>query len=347
MVLKEAFEAQAESCEQLGSPFTARVLRVCAKENPVTGAVWERLQNWPNDVSANGDAIALRFMGALHGLVLKNMDPDLSSVYPPNYTKLSDHQIWQQIQNSVDRHSDYILERMQLPPQTNEVRRSSAIMLGAQVAAKETGCPKFMTSEIGASSGLNLFWDKFKYKLGNKAWGDENSAVLLAPDVKGSLPDLLDVEVVERAGCDLNPLDLRSDIEKSQLLSYIWPDQEDRKQRTQSAIDVFCENDVKVDRANAIDWLESRISGQPDGVLHLIYHTVVLQYFPDPVREEFLDILKTAGKNATDKRPLAWLSMEADGNPDGALLRLTIWPSEKVIDMARVDFHGRWLSALN
>ncbi|MBE7638606.1 DUF2332 family protein [Sneathiella sp. P13V-1] len=346
MALKEAFEAQADSCEQLGSPFTARVLRICAKENPSNGSVWEKLQNWPGDVSANGDAVALRFTGALHGLVLKEYDMDLARVYPQKNKLVLDDQIYQHIIAAVDRHADYILERLKLPPQTNEVRRSSAILLGAQIAADLTGCQELMTSEIGASSGLNLFWDKFRYQLGDRQWGADSSPVHLTPTVEGAISEFQQIDIVDRAGCDLNPLNLRSSEEKNQLLSYIWPDQEDRMARTQSAIDIFCRHNIAVDKANAIDWLDDRFIAQTEGVLHLVYHTVVLQYFPEAVRSTFLKMLNAAGERATSKKPLAWLSMEADAEPDGALLQLTIWPSGQVIDIARVDFHGRWIRVI-
>ena len=45
--------------------------------------------------------------------------------------------------------------------------------------AKETGLP-LRTFELGASAGLNLYWDRYAYQLGGAGvWGDATSPVKL------------------------------------------------------------------------------------------------------------------------------------------------------------------------
>ena len=75
-----AFAKQVEWCEQLGSPFTARVLAILADDIAAGGIVAELVGAWPGEPVA--DALALRLAGALHALVLTEAAPALAAVYP-------------------------------------------------------------------------------------------------------------------------------------------------------------------------------------------------------------------------------------------------------------------------
>ena len=71
----------------------------------------------------------------------------------------------------------------------------------------ETGLP-LRVLEIGASAGLNLRWDRYRYTGPAGEWGDPGSPVEIAEAFTGERPPL-DVRppVVERRGCDPHPLD--------------------------------------------------------------------------------------------------------------------------------------------
>lgn len=76
------------------------------------------------------------------------------------------------------------------------------------------------------------------------------------------------------------------------------------------------------------------------GHLHLIYHTIAWQYFPDASQTRGTALIEAAGEQATAQAPLAWLRMENDGGDDGAALTLRLWPGDQHITLGRVDFHG-------
>ncbi|MGG2473992.1 DUF2332 family protein, partial [Rhizobium sp. BR5] len=61
------------------------------------------------------------------------------------------------------------------------------------------------------------------------------SEVSMSPEWRGNAPPDTRIEVVERAGCDLNPLDPLSVEDRLRLMSYIWADQTDRLERTAAA----------------------------------------------------------------------------------------------------------------
>ena len=125
------------------------------------------------------------------------------------------------------------------------------------------------------------------------------------------------------------------------LMAYLWADQPERLSLTRSAASVM---DVKVQQGDAIDWLAKHLPEQPQGCLHLIQHTVAWQYFPADAQARGKALIEAAGKRATPNRPLAWLSMENDGESNkGAALTLRMWPGDITLNLGRADFHGRWI----
>jgi hypothetical protein len=144
-----------------------------------------------------------------------------------------------------------------------------------------------------------------------------------------------------RAGVDLNPLDPEAD--RDRLLSFIWPDQSDRLERTRAALDLAQQIRPEIARACAVDWLEMRLSRPIPAAVHLVYHTIVWQYLPADKQARGKALLERAGARLRPDEPLALLSMEDDGERPGARVALTLWPGGEVVELGRADFHGRWV----
>ncbi|MDO6520430.1 DUF2332 family protein [Shimia thalassica] len=334
--LRDAFREQAEHCEGLGSPFMGRLLRLLADKWPQDTALAKKLDNWSGDIRPMAASLPLRTTGGLHALVLKGMDADLASVYPPNAA--TDDALWAAVEAVLRKHDDWLCDWVDNAPQTNEVRRSAALIAASNLLNDRFGLPMRL-SELGASGGLNLMFDQFSLQLQDQTYGASEATVALSPTWTGALPPVSTPDIRDRRGVDLNPLEAASEEGALRLLAYLWPDQSDRMDRTRAAITL---QNAEVDRADAIDWLEDRIEQPFDG-LHLIYHTVAWQYFPTDVQARGQQIIEDAGAKATPERPLAWLRMEADGNSPGAGLTMRLWPGDRLIDLGRIDFHGRWV----
>jgi hypothetical protein len=218
----------------------------------------------------------------------------------------------------------------------------SAVLLGAFLTiAAEMRCPLNLL-EIGASAGLNLAFDQYRYDLGVGRWGDEASPVAIQCEWSGEAPRLdASLDVVARAACDRNPLDPASTNDRDRLLAYIWADQGQRLARMSAALDLARRRTWSVDRADAADWLESRRSALPQDAVTVIFHTIVWQYLAEATRDRIKGILNAAAERARPASPLAWLRMEAEG--DSAGLRLTTWPGGEEKLLGHADFHGRWV----
>ncbi len=338
MNVRGSFIEQAQACENLGSPFTAGLLRLLAEKLSTEHPIGAKVLNWPRDPSYRTDAVGLRLVGALHALVLQKASPAIMDNYPPN--EATPKQLWDAVQAAFHSHEKQVLNWLDQPPQTNEVRRSAALIPACLSLQDHFGLP-LVLSELGASAGLNLNWDQFCLTIKGTEYGNPASSVRLAPDWSGPVPDQITPNVIAKAGCDLNPLDPNSDALR--LRSYIWPDQAARVTRTKAAILIAQQNTSPIARADAKDWLQHRLSVRHSGSVHVIYHTIAWQYFPPDVQNACEKLIRTAGNAATPDAPIAWLSMEADDNPDGACLRVTYWPDGKTQTLGRVDFHGRWV----
>jgi hypothetical protein len=223
------------------------------------------------------------------------------------------------------------------PVQTNEVGRCAALLPGFCAVASETGLPLRLL-EIGASAGLNLRWDRYRYEARSFAWGEETSPVRIAFGLEGDPPQAAAAEVVERHGCDPRPIDPATGEGALTLLSFVWPDQLERLRRLQAALELSTEVPVSVDRARAAEWAAARLSAPRPGVATVVFHSIVMQYLSDAERREFEHAVRTAGEIATDDAPLAWLRMEPAG--DRAEVRLACWPGGGDRLVGRVGYHG-------
>ncbi|WP_331372231.1 DUF2332 domain-containing protein [Sinorhizobium chiapasense] len=338
--VRRAFRGQGKSCEELGSPFMGRLCRLAAERLDRKSLVGSRILGWEGDPSSKADSVALRLCGALHALVLLDRDQTLILCYPPNVT--DDETLWAACEAAFRKHGDLILERLSSAPQTNEVRRSAALLAGFLAVAHTFGKP-LVLSEIGASAGLNLHWDRYGYALSGSHWGDMGSGVVISPQWSGSAPLSGSVEIAGRAGCDINPLDPMSEEDRLRLLSYIWADQPDRLERTRNALAIAAAHGNLVERADAVDWLKQRLALPFPGKVHVVYHSVAWQYLPESAQQEGAALIAAAGAAATADAPLAWLQVEADGLRPGAALSLQTWPDGEKHLIGRADFHGRWI----
>lgn len=341
MTLKTAFEAQAETCTRMGSPFMGQLLNILAQDWPADSALGQKFAAFEGDIGPAGHSLPLRIAGGLHALVLNNAAPDLAAIYPPNTA--SDADLRRGVLDALGAHEPFLLDWTDSPPQTNEVRRSAALIAGAHVALSHFDLPIHL-SELGASGGLNLMWDHYALEIDGTRFGHNLPTVLLRPDWTGPMPPNAAPQIADRAGVDLNPLDPTRGDHLLRLTAYLWPDQPERLTMTRAAASIAA---AQLARGDAIDWLAPRLHAAPQGALHLIQHTVAWQYFPAAVQARGRALIEAAGAQATPNRPLAWLSMESDGDTTGkvgAALTLRLWPGDLRLTLGRADFHGRWVN---
>lgn len=346
--IRDHLHEMAGICHENGSPFTAQLFEQMAKDFDAGGPTAALIDEWPTNPRA--DFLALRLAGALHAAALTERDSALTMTYPPRNTLWRMEELWPIARTFLQRESAWVAEFLKSPPQTNETGRSIALLAGFLYFADQWDGPVDML-EIGASAGLNLIWDKFAYKTQNWSWG-RPGPVLIEADWRGPAPPTnVQPRIRGKAACDLNPLDIRMPEERLRLRSYIWPDQSDRLSRFDGAVALALESGVNVERANAAEWLQEKLSARDLDAATIVYHSVFLQYPPKEVRENIVRSINDAGAVATSKAPIAWVRVEPEALVDGVAdskrftIDLTVWPGGVRRILGYTDGHGRVVNA--
>lgn len=338
----ELLQTQAGYCHLLGSPLYGRLLERAAQDVAEGGPAWAVLEAHQDD--AAGSALALRFMGASHRLVLEGRAPELARYYPSVGGSADPEAAWLALRRLLVEQKRELTSLTGRPVQTNEVGRAAGLVGGFLTIASRTGLPLRLL-EIGASAGLLLRWDRFRYEARGATWGPEESPVRLCDfNSEESLPFDAPATVLERRGCDRSPVDPTTEEGRLTLMSYVWPDQLARIRNLRAALQVAARTPAEVEQANAAEWLEDRLAEPSPGSATVVYHSIVWQYLSDEQLARVTAAIEGAAARATQQAPFAWLRMEAGG--DIAHVRLALWPSGADKLVTTCSYHGaavRWL----
>jgi hypothetical protein len=286
-------------------------------------------------------------MGAVRRLALTGRAPELAPwLAPETGARPAPGDPWPALRSYLARHADEVRELVARGVQTNEIGRCAALLGGFHAVARATGLP-LRVLEVGASAGLNLRWDAFRYEGSGMGWGDPASPVRVPCDFAEGAPPLVErVAVAERRGCDPRPLDPTSEDGRLTLLSFVWADQHDRVARLEAAIEVARGIPARVDERGAADWLAERLSRPAPGRATVVVHTIVVQYLDPGERARMEAVLTEAAAAASAEAPLARLSLEPAG--EWAEVRLARHPPGSDERIALSGYHGRpvrWLGA--
>ncbi|MCB1834315.1 MAG: DUF2332 domain-containing protein [Geminicoccaceae bacterium] len=328
------FRQQSAACHKLGSAFTGRLLAEAAKRLHRVDRLGMKILGWPSDPAA--DALALRLAGGLHALALSGRIPALAA--------FDDKQLGDTLEHLMREHETWLVVFVDHPPQTNEVARSAVLMPGFQVIHERTGSRPMRLFELGSSAGLNQHWQAFRYETDSWSWGPSGSPVVLRPDWQGKPPPLGAPVVASASGVDLRPIDLRDAEQQLRLRSYIWPDQPERLQRLDAAIDLATARPPAIEAGSAADWLEHRLDTCPGDETSVIFHSIAWQYFSKEAQQRCFEAMARAGGRGS---PVAWLRMEAHPSGRHAVLDLDLWQpgiaGPRHLHLADCHFHGAWV----
>ena len=230
--------------------------------------------------------------------------------------------------------------------QTNEVQRCFGLVSGFLSLARQVGDERPLDLiELGPSAGLNLLWDRYRYRYQAGDWGPADAKLELAGEERRPVPRaLLELAptVRGRLGIDLKPIDVTTEHGARLLQAFVWADQRGRLERLRRAIDALREAPPRLVQGDYVELLPELLAQRDEGGLTVVYQTASTVYLTDEARGRLLETLEEAGAAG----PLAWLSTQMPDTEDvagGYLLELRVWPDGEPRVIEHFDFHGAWL----
>ena len=270
-----------------------------------------------------GALIQLRLLAGVFRLVLTGDAPELIRFYPCLGGTEPASQAWPVMRDVIGAHIDQIHAALAVAPQTNEVGRSAALLAGLFDLVAASGVRRIRLLELGASAGLNLLLDQYRFRAGSWHFGPSGSKVQLVDAFAGIVhPEPFGI--VARAGCDLNPVDAAAADGQLLLTSFVWPFDLDRHKRLAAAIEIAASHPVRVDKARASEWLPDALAVAEPDTLTVVWHSITQMYWPADELAAVETILASVG----GQQALGEVGLEFDPNGSpGAQpeLRTRLW----------------------
>jgi hypothetical protein len=235
--------------------------------------------------------------------------------------------------------------------QANDVGRAAALLPGV-LGAAGNGLPLRLL-ELGASAGLMLWLDRFRTRyVAGPAWGPQGGPELLA-HADGRVPQNLTpptIEVVERRGVDLAPLDVTDPADELLLRCWTAPDDLDEQRRLEQALKVARIRPAPVDAGDLVAWTDEH--ARPVEGTTTVVLAAQLRGLLDPAGAANLDgAIERALRSGTATAPVAAVLLDpppGTGPEARGELELTLalgrgdGPPQRQVLLA-ADPHGRWV----
>jgi len=308
----------ADDFERGGSKLYAALARSLADDPVVAGIVGQQQPLWE---------APLRLFGGVHYLELSGV------VQHP----------WPKLRGVLEANRDWLARFVaEHPVQTNEVQRSWGLLPGFLTVADDRPLDLI---ELGPSAGLNLFWDRYRYRYGDRTWGAKDAPLELSGEAEGGPPPELlavQVDVRRRTGIERRPVDVTTDHGARLLEAFVWADQANRLERA-AAIEIARADPPRLMEGDFVEVLPALLAERDLDALTVVFHSASLMYLREEDRARVESTLEREGQRGS----LALVSYEyVASEAMGFALDVQTWPGERR-QLARLHGHGssmEWLA---
>lgn len=332
----EAFEWYADWCEGVGAELYARLARGVAGDPELLELVRDR---------PSGQPTPQLLFAAVHDRLLAGADHRIAGHYPtcsgaprgdpfPAFREFC--------LTNADAVRKLVATRR---VQTNAVGRSAVLYPAFARVARGADEPLHLV-EIGASAGLNLRWDHYRYSYDGRTVGDPDSEVHVETAVRGGDPSLPSTapRVGSRVGVDLHPLDPDDPGDARWLRALVPPEHAERFARLDAALRAAAADPPRVVAGDALDLLPELLEGVPASGTRCVFSTHTLYQFDDADRDALRELLVAASAD----RPVHWLANEVGADCEGMAYRHVELDGgvETERRVATYGSYGAWLAWL-
>jgi hypothetical protein len=301
--------------ERGGSKLYASLSRSLADDPVVAAVVGEHKPLWE---------APLRLFGGVHYLELSGV------VQHP----------WPKLRGVLEANRDWLARFVaEHPVQTNEVQRCWGLLPGFLKVADKRPVDLI---ELGPSAGLNLFWDRYRYRYGERRWGPASAALELTGEAEGGPPpDLLRTEVTvrRRMGIDRHPVDVTTEHGARLLEAFVWADQTERLERVRRAVEIVRSDPPRLMQGDFVEVLPPLLARRDLDALTVVYDSASTIYLAEEDRSQLEETMEQEGRRGA----LAWVSFEFTRDQgigyEGFVLDVRSWPGGAK-RLAHLDGHA-------
>ena len=187
----------------------------------------------------------------------------------------------------LEREAEVRATVMTRATQTNEVGRLATL---TPVFALVEG--PLALIEVGASAGLCLFPDRYDYDWPPHGGLRGSGGPVLTAQATGPLPvPDRHPEVAWRGGVDLNPLDVSDPDAMAWLENLVWPEQDERRRRLRTAVDVALADPPALRTGDLFDHLPDLLDEAAPHGTPVVFHSAVIAYLEEAERRRFHDLM--------------------------------------------------------
>jgi hypothetical protein len=328
------------------SPLYRALSRVVAADRPTLALLAHRRP---------GQQPPYLFFGAVHDLLLRGDDHPLREFYPSivgaaaRSPEEAGPVLIDFCRTRHDELSELIRTRL---VQTNVVRRVIGLRCALRAVAQRSRQPVHLI-EVGTSAGLHLSVDRYRYLIGDRAFGRPDAEVTVDCEWHGagSPPDLDDVPpIASRTGVDLNPVDVTDAEQRRWLRALVWPEDRPEAALLEAAIGELVLDPPRIITGDAIDVCPALGRDLPPGEPRVVFHAATRMHVPVDRRVAFDEAIDAIG----DGGPLyhAWIEPPfAPHHPypadDRGVLALHGPGDRSASSIMRVEGHLHWLAPVD
>ena len=285
--------------------------------------------------------------GAVHHLLLAGVRHDLAQFYPSVDGRGAPEDAWPVFRDFCRSFEREIVEMVATRRvQTNEPGRCGLLLPAFGHARRLFDRPLFLI-EVGASAGLNLLFDQYRYEYSDGRACGPPSTVVIRTELRGPrecpVPDTVP-EVAGRIGVDIAPVDVTDAGATRWIEALIWPDELDRIELHRKAVATARAAPPRIIGGDALDVVPDVLAEAPPGATPCVYHSHTTCQMSESWRRQFAACIARLARD----RDLVHISLEWLKDDPGPQLHFTAYrdghPAR--IHMASCHHHGRWMTWL-
>jgi hypothetical protein len=326
------------------SPLYRSLCRTVARDRPLLELLAQRRP---------GQQASYLFFGAVHYLLLTGAAHPLGAYYPSLHGAVAADpaDAGPALLDFCRAYRDELtgLVRTRLV-QTNVVKRSAGLRLALWAVGRRCSQPVHLI-EVGASAGIHLHADRYRYVVGGRAFGRADAAVTIETQWRGpgSPPDLDDVPVIaSRTGVDLHPVRVTDPDERLWLRALIWPENRHAADLLTAALQSVAADPPAILAGDAIDVCPGLGRSLPSGEPRVVFHAATRMHVPEARRAAFDQAIDSIAADG----PLYHAWQEPRSAPHhgltgdtGEMLAMHGPGEHRAVALARVDGHLEWEAA--